>query len=690
MPRSFRVGSPLPIDLEIEKTAKKLRKQAKLRKKQGESTSSPVVNIWKDIELSTDSESDKEEVHFEEEKPHPEKEEPITETEGEEEDMAEPNEDPFKHMTEFHMGVAILLTAGFITTWPQMARAFLDKFFPASKAAGLRREICGIKQKDTESLYEYWEHFKRLCVSCPQHGISEQLLIQYFYEGLLPMERKMMDAASGGAIVNKTPTEARNLIDTMAENSKQFGARSDIGRGASELAMGNVSQVKACEFFSSVAHPTDACPTLHEEEEQVNAIGGGNFQHSHNRALDPFSSTYNPGWRQHPNLSYAPRQPQGQGQQFQQKAPFQQAQQFQTPPGFQQPSQQQFQPKLKCHLKLLVAQATVGQLVNKGKLPSQTETNPKSNVNAITLRSGKELKDTVDKKKMKVHDDEEELEVKASSSGEKDVKEEETKKKTPEVIVQAPPFPSRFEKTKREREEKKILDTFRKVQVNIPLLDAIKQVPRYAKFLKELCTNKRKLKGNEKISMNQNVSAVLQKRLPPKCNDPGMFTIPCKVGNVSVNQAMLDLGASINVMPYAIYSSLDVGPLKPTGVVIQLADRSTVYPKGVLEDVLVQVNELVFPADFYVIDMEDNNTSKAGMILLGRPFLKTSKTKIDVHDGNLTMEFDGEIIKFNIYDAMRYPSDVSSLCFVDIIESLSDTMYDRSNDDVLEAILDRT
>ncbi|XP_024958968.1 uncharacterized protein LOC112499934 [Cynara cardunculus var. scolymus] len=168
-----------------------------------------------------------------------------------------------------------------------------------------------------------------------------------------------------------------------------------------------------------------------------------------------------------------------------------------------------------------------------------------------------------------------------------------------------------------------------------------------------------------------------------------MFTIPCKVDNVSVNQTMLDLGASINVMPYAIYSSLDVGPLKPTDMVMQLADRSIVYPKGVLEDMLVQVDELVFPKDFYVIDMEEKNAFKAGMLLLGRPFLKTSKTKIDVHSGSLTMEFDDEMIKFNIYDVMRYPSDVSSLCFVDIIESLSDTMFDLSNEDVLEVILDR-
>ncbi|KAI3669358.1 hypothetical protein L6452_40591 [Arctium lappa] len=538
----------------------------------------------------------------------------------------------------------------------------------------------------------------------------------------------MMDAASGGAIVNKTPTQARTLINTMAENSKQFRPRTDISRSHNEvyvqsletkindlsvlvkhIALGNVPQVKACRFCSSVAHPTDACPTLHEEEEQVNAIGGGNFQSSNNRALDPFSSTYNPGWRQHPNLSYALKQGQGQSQQFQPKAFVQRLQQFQAPPGFQQqfsqPSgfQQQplqqpkapFQPQQQMSSQapsgsesIQDLRTTVGQLVNKGKLPSQTETNPNANVSAMTLRSGKELQDG-SKKKERVKDEEDELEIKASTSSGKDAKDDEATKKTPEVMVQAPPFPDRFGKTKRENEEKKILDTFRKVQVNIPLLDAIKQVPRYARFLKELCTNKRKLKGNEKISMSQNVSVVLQKRLPPKCNDPDMFTIPCKVGNVAINQAMLDLGASINVMPYAIYTSLDVGPLKPTGVVIQLADRSIVYPKGVLEDVLIQVNDLVFPTDFYVLDMEENNTSKAGMILLGRPFLKTSKTKIDVYDGNLTMEFDGKIIKFNIYDAMRYPSDVSSLCFVDIIESLSDDVFDLSNQDVLEVILGR-
>ncbi|KAL2237817.1 UNVERIFIED_CONTAM: hypothetical protein Sindi_0973400, partial [Sesamum indicum] len=106
------------------------------------------------------------------------------------------------------------------------------------------------------------------------------------------------------------------------------------------------------------------------------------------------------------------------------------------------------------------------------------------------------------------------------------------------------------------------------------------------------------------------------------------------------------------------------------GVVIQLADRSVVYPEGVLEDVLVQVNELVFPADFYVLDMREDNSPDSTSILLRRPFLKIARTKIDVHSGSLTMEFDGEIIRFNIYESMRYPIDLPTALLVDIFDPL--------------------
>ncbi|RDX77630.1 hypothetical protein CR513_42221, partial [Mucuna pruriens] len=98
---------------------------------------------------------------------------------------------------------------------------------------------------------------------------------------------------------------------------------------------------------------------------------------------------------------------------------------------------------------------------------------------------------------------------------------------------------------------------------------------------------------------------------------------------------MLDLGASINVMPASIYRSLNFGDLEPIGMTIQLANRSIVQPLGVLEDVLVQVNELIFPADFYVLDMEEETSGKGSTLILGRPFLMTARTKIDVHAGTL-------------------------------------------------------
>ncbi|XP_021774572.1 uncharacterized protein LOC110738471 [Chenopodium quinoa] len=167
--------------------------------------------------------------------------------------------------------------------------------------------------------------------------------------------------------------------------------------------------------------------------------------------------------------------------------------------------------------------------------------------------------------------------------------------------------------------------------------------------------------------MDENISVVIQKKRPPKCKNPGMFSIPCNIGNSKFERCMLDSGASINVMPKSVYETLNMSPLSETNVVIQLADRSNAFPMGVLEDVLVQVNELVFPADFYVLDMGDKSDSVP--LLLGRPFLKTSKTKIDVHEGNLTMEFDGKMIKVNIFDAMKYPNDISNVSSIDSFDA---------------------
>nr|XP_028959986.1 uncharacterized protein LOC103436690 [Malus domestica] len=216
--------------------------------------------------------------------------------------------------------------------------------------------------------------------------------------------------------------------------------------------------------------------------------------------------------------------------------------------------------------------------------------------------------------------------------------------------------------------DKEILDTFRKVQVNLPLLDAIKQLPKYAKFLKELCTNKRRFNDQEIVALSKEVSAVLQRKLPPKLKDASSFTIPYVIGGKEFKRALCDLGASINPMPYSVYESLNLGDLKETKVVIQLADRSNRYPKGLLEDVLVKVNELIFAVDFFVLEMEHDPMPTALPLILGRPFLRTARTKIDVYDGTLTMEIDGESVKFKIFNAMRYPSELESCLFIDVFD----------------------
>ncbi|CAL9012117.1 unnamed protein product, partial [Prunus brigantina] len=179
----------------------------------------------------------------------------------------------------------------------------------------------------------------------------------------------------------------------------------------------------------------------------------------------------------------------------------------------------------------------------------------------------------------------------------------------------------------------------------------------------------------------------LQRKLPPKCKDPGSFTIPCVIGNTKFEHAMLDLVASINVMPYPIYASMNLGELKNDGVIIQLADRSNAYPKGVLEDILVQVNHLIFPADFYVLEMEDSAHSTPLPILLGRPFMKTARTKIDVFKGTLTMEFDGDIIGFNIAEAIRYPIDDHSCFSIDAFDSLAQEYLEYLDRDALETTI---
>ncbi|KAL2251403.1 UNVERIFIED_CONTAM: hypothetical protein Sindi_2262600 [Sesamum indicum] len=184
------------------------------------------------------------------------------------------------------------LPSGSITKWNDLKRQLSEKYFPASRATTIRKEINGIRQFAGESLFKYWERFNQLVGSCPHHQIPNHLLIQYFYEGLSSMDRKLIDAASGGALINKTPTEARNLISIIASNTQQFGVRyDDPPRRSNEVSnledrlnqltsiiekvVVDNHQVKACGICTLTGHAADMCPTLQESTtEHADAVGG--------------------------------------------------------------------------------------------------------------------------------------------------------------------------------------------------------------------------------------------------------------------------------------------------------------------------------------------------------------------------------------------------------------------------------
>ena len=111
------------------------------------------------------------------------------------------------------------------------------------------------------------------------------------------------------------------------------------------------------------------------------------------------------------------------------------------------------------------------------------------------------------------------------------------------------------------------MELFKKV-VNIPVLDAIKQVPTYAKFLKDLCTHKRKIQVSKKVFLTENVSSILKHNTPPKFKDPGCPTISCVIGEHTIGRALLDLGASVNLLPYHVYEQLGLGELKATPITL--------------------------------------------------------------------------------------------------------------------------
>ena len=220
------------------------------------------------------------------------------------------------------------------------------------------------------------------------------------------------------------------------------------------------------------------------------------------------------------------------------------------------------------------------------------------------------------------------------------------------------PFPQRLIPAKPQDKYQEFLEVFKQVKINIPLLDAIKQIPSYAKFLKDLCTVKRKIHVQKKAFLTENVSAIINHGMPKKYKDPGCPTISCMIGDHRVKHALLDLGASVNLIPFSVYEQLGLGELKPTKTTLQLGNRSIRILRGVIEDVLVQVDKVYYPVDFIVLDTQPMvNIGPQIPVILGRPFLATSNAIINCRSGVIQMSFGNMTIELNAFNVDNQQED---------------------------------
>ncbi|GJU52525.1 reverse transcriptase domain-containing protein [Tanacetum coccineum] len=211
------------------------------------------------------------------------------------------------------------------------------------------------------------------------------------------------------------------------------------------------------------------------------------------------------------------------------------------------------------------------------------------------------------------------------------------------------PFPSRRNDERRREKAndqiEKFYEIFQDLSFEISFTDALMLMPKFASTLKTLIGNKEKLSEMARTPLNENCSAVILNKLPKKLGDPGRFLIPCEFSGINTCNALADLGASINLMPYSVWKTLSLSELTPTCMTLELADRSISEPIGIAEDVYVTVGKFQFPADFVVVDFEPDPRVP---LILGRSFLNTSRVLIDVYEGEITLRIGREAITFNL------------------------------------------
>nr|GEY42237.1 retrovirus-related Pol polyprotein from transposon 17.6 [Tanacetum cinerariifolium] len=548
---------------------------------------------------------------------------------------------------------------------------------------------------DNFELKHAWDRFKDLLRACPHHGFSKLHQLDTFYNALNSKDQDSLNSAAGGNFLDKMPCECLAIIESKSK--VRYSRDKPIVAKVSTNASTSGVSLDVAELKDMVK------PLLLDKK-------GQNQSHALVKAVEESCVTCGGAHSYGP--VYQPRV-------FQQ--PAYQAPAYQAPaPQTQGVSKEDFLAYVKANDAVMKNMQTQGHMQNHltnltdlilkfvnsntastsslDTLPSNMIANPKSDLKAITTRSGvsydgpEATKDTVNPTNNGNTEDVQPQAVQYESpvSTSKPVTEPaiapvSASKPNPKALI---PYPSR-RNDERNREKsnnqiEKLYQIFKDMSFKISFADALILMPKFASTHKDLIGNKEKLSEMARTLLNEHCSAVLLKKLLEKLGDPGKFLILCDFPGMAECLALADLGASIILMPFFVRKRLSLPDLTPTCMTLELADRSISHPVGVAEDVYVNVGSFHFSADFVVVDFDADPRVP---LILGRSFLKTESTLIDVFAGELTLRVGKEAITFNLDQISRYSANYSDMTAkrIDIIDMPVKNIL-RNSDFLLEEV----
>ncbi|XP_058756799.1 uncharacterized protein LOC131630022 [Vicia villosa] len=540
------------------------------------------------------------------------------------------------------------LPAGSITTWEEMETAFLKEYFPALVSLRKIYDIMAFKQKEGEVLGEAYKRFKRLLMAYPTHNMNANAQMQMFINGLRLKTRQILDSAAGGSSNFAIASGMKKIIEAVAANEhlELYDRVANKPEGVVDFNMETNKHVKIEEKVATevekrlkalnigvqkVAHvqqtPSEACEICNGPHITVQCLATPHQMEEIKflKKNNPYSNSYNPGWKNHPNFAWRDQKGNTNAQ-----AP--------------------------------------------GGLPSATIANPRDNhiLKAILTRSGKTVGNVEEEEiedegllevDLEIRDDLKQTEpiVVAPLVDEKKKKSEPQQK----IVLPCPQRAKKKDLT--EKKFEKFLELFKKLEINIPFAEALEQMPIYAKLMKDIISKKRSI-STEPILLTETFSAILQGlKILIKKKDRGAVTIPCTIGDRSFKKALIDLCASVSLMPLSIYKKLELGEVQDTRMTLQFADHSMKRPYGIATDVLVKIDKFVFPVDFVVLEMLEDEEIP---LILGRPFLETGRCMIDIEEGTMTLKVYDKELKINVRDAMKFIDEDGTSKSVEVLDTV--------------------